>query len=56
MGSSTSIGKDINYYNTRPVEQEKEYSCGSGLILFALTEMNTLLQKAPDSLVKKRRK
>jgi unsaturated rhamnogalacturonyl hydrolase len=54
VGSSTSIGGDINYYNTRPVEQDKEYSHGSGLMLFALTEMNTLLQN--EALMNKKSK
>jgi rhamnogalacturonyl hydrolase YesR len=43
VGASTSIGQDINYYNQLAVEKEKSYSHGSGLALFALTEMNTLL-------------
>jgi len=50
VGSSTSIGKDINYYNTRTIEQEKEYSHGSGLMLFALTERNTLLSNESSKL------
>ena len=44
VGASTSIGPDLAYYNARPIEEEKSYSHGSGLMLFALTEMNTLLQ------------
>jgi rhamnogalacturonyl hydrolase YesR len=55
VGSSTSIGQDINYYNERPVEDEKEYSHGSGLMLFALSEMNTLLQNEEKSLTKSKR-
>jgi unsaturated rhamnogalacturonyl hydrolase len=43
VGASTSIGPDLAYYNARPVEAEESYSHGSGLMLFALTEMNTLL-------------
>jgi unsaturated rhamnogalacturonyl hydrolase len=50
VGSSTSIGSDINYYNERPVEQEKEYSHGSGLMLFALTEIHTLLQNEKKTI------
>ena len=45
VSSSTSIGADLNYYNTREVEAEKSYSHGSGLMLFALTEIHALLQK-----------
>jgi unsaturated rhamnogalacturonyl hydrolase len=45
VGASTSIGPDLEYYNSRPIEAERSYSHGSGLMLLALTEMNTLLQK-----------
>jgi unsaturated rhamnogalacturonyl hydrolase len=41
--ASTSIGLDLHYYESRPIEARKEYSHGSGLMLFALSEMHTLL-------------
>jgi rhamnogalacturonyl hydrolase YesR len=49
VGASTSIGPDLAYYNARPVEAEDKYSHGSGLMLFALTEMNALLQNEAKS-------
>jgi unsaturated rhamnogalacturonyl hydrolase len=52
VGASTSIGPDLAYYNARPVEAEKSYSHGSGLMLFALTEMNTLLRNETASKIK----
>lgn len=52
VGASTSIGPDLAYYNARPVEAEKEYSHGSGLMLFALTEMHTLLQNEAGGKIK----
>jgi rhamnogalacturonyl hydrolase YesR len=52
VGASTSIGPDLAYYNARPVEAEESYSHGSGLMLFALTEMNTLLQNEAGKKVK----
>jgi len=47
-----SIGPDLAYYNARPVEEEDKYSHGSGLMLFALTEMNTLLQNEAGVKIK----
>jgi len=52
VGASTSIGPDLAYYNARPVEAEESYSHGSGLMLFALTEMNTLLQNEAGTKAK----
>lgn len=49
VGASTSIGPDLAYYNARPVEAEDNYSHGSGLMLFALTEMNALLKNETKS-------
>ena len=45
--ASTSIGKDLNYYNTRLSEEGENYTDhhGDGLILLALTEMHILLNK-----------
>ena len=53
VGASTSIGPDLAYYNARPVEAEKEYSHGSGLMLLALTEMYTLLQNEVKTTIAK---
>lgn len=50
--ASTSIGNDLDYYNARPIETHKEYSHGSGLMLFALTEMHILLQNEAKYNVK----
>ena len=44
---STSIGQNMEYYNTRKKEQDGNYTDhhGDGLILLALTEMHMLLNK-----------
>jgi rhamnogalacturonyl hydrolase YesR len=52
VGASTSIGQDLAYYNSRPVEAEEKYSHGSGLMLLALTEMNTLLKNETGTKTK----
>jgi len=52
VGASTSIGPDLAYYNARPVEAEESYSHGSGLMLFALSEMNTLLLNEANAKLK----
>lgn len=46
VSASTSIGADLDYYNSRPIEiDDQKDRHGSGSMLLALTEMYVLLQK-----------
>ncbi len=42
VSRSTSIGNDLNYYNTRPTRDDDHH--GNGLMLLALTEIHSLHQ------------
>jgi unsaturated rhamnogalacturonyl hydrolase len=42
VSRSTSIGNDLNYYNTRPTRDNDHH--GNGLVLLALAEIHTLFQ------------
>lgn len=49
VSASTSIGQDLNYYNTRKVEiDDQKDRHGSGSILLALAELFELFQKFPE--------
>jgi rhamnogalacturonyl hydrolase YesR len=49
VSASTSIGLDLNYYNTRKIEiDDQKDRHGSGSMLLALSEMYWLLQKIPS--------
>jgi len=49
VSASTSIGQDLNYYNTRKVEiDDQKDRHGSGSILLALAELSQLFQKFPQ--------
>ena len=46
VSASTSIGSDLNYYNSRPVEvDDQKDRHGSGSMLLMLAEMYKLLEK-----------
>lgn len=42
VSRSTSIGKDLDYYNTRPTRDDDYH--GNGLVLLALAEIHALHQ------------
>lgn len=49
VSASTSIGNDLNYYNSRKVEvDDQKDRHGSGSLLLALAEMYRLFQKFPQ--------
>ena len=53
VSASTSIGADLNYYNSRKVEvDDQKDRHGSGSMLLALSEMYSLLKKFSPSELK----